>query len=107
QHASARRRACAPHTYNLRHAGTAPGINIAPGSDDDGWVVPPPIRLGDGSRVQLYKDGEALHAAYDALKSARHRICLESYIFADDPTGEAFAELLAKKATDGVAVYLI
>lgn len=107
QHASARRRACAPESYNLRHAGTAPGVNIAPGSDDDGWVVPPPVTLADSTRVQLYKDGEALHAAFDAIKYARHRVCLESYIFAGDPTGEAFAELLARKASEGVAVYLI
>jgi cardiolipin synthase len=106
-HASARRRACAPNTYNLRSAGTAPGINIAPGSDDDGWVVPPPVRLADGTHLQLYKDGEALHAAHDAIQNAKHRICLESYIFADDSTGQAFAELLARKAADGVRVYLI
>jgi cardiolipin synthase len=102
QHASARRRMNAGNK-----AGTAAGINIEPGSDDDGWIVPPPVRLSDGTRVQLYKDGEALHAAFDAIKGAKHRICLESYIFADDGTGNAFAELLAKKASEGVAVYLI
>src|SRR3954468_4752147 len=76
-----------------RHAaGTAPGINIRPGSDDDGWTVPPPVQLEDGTRVQLYKDGEALHAAYEAIKHARRRVCLQSYIFADDDTGHAFAE---------------
>jgi cardiolipin synthase len=107
QHAADRRRARVPHTYNLRHAGTSPGINIAPGSDDDGWVVPPPVTLADSTRVQLYKDGEALHAAFDAIKHAKHRVCLESYIFADDTTGNAFAELLAKKASEGVRVYLI
>src|SRR3954451_11437557 len=37
--------------------GTSSGVNIAPGSDDDGWVVPPPVPLSDGSVVQLYKDG--------------------------------------------------
>ena len=106
-HASARRRARVPHTYNLRDSGTAPGVNISPGCDDDGWIVPPPVTLSDGTRVQLYKDGEALHAAYDAIAAARHRICLQSYIFADDPTGQVFAELLARKASEGVQVYLI
>lgn len=96
-----------PCVYNLREAGTAPGVNIEPGSDDDGWIVPPPVKLADGSRVQLYKDGEALHAAHDAIARAKHRVCLESYIFADDDTGHAFAELLSKKAMEGVAVYLI
>ena len=87
--------------------GTSAGINIAPGSSDDGWVVPPPVMLADGTRLQLYKDGEALHAGYDAIKDARRRICLEVYIFRSDDTGRAFAELLAWKAKNGVAVYLI
>jgi cardiolipin synthase len=88
-------------------AGTSAGINIAPGSDDDGWIVPHPARLSDGTRVQLYKDGEALHAAFEAIKHARKRICLEAYIFAADDTGCAFGELLAEKAKQGVRVFVI
>lgn len=88
-------------------AGTSTGVNIEPGAQDDGWVVPDPVTLHDGTRVQLYKDGEALHAAYEAIKHARHRVCLEAYIFADDPTGNAFADLLCTKAQQGVKVYVI
>jgi cardiolipin synthase len=69
--------------------------------------VPPPVRLSDGTRVQLYKDGEALHAAYNAIGSAKRRICLEVYIFHDDDTGRAFAELLAAKAREGVKVHVL
>lgn len=87
--------------------GTSPGINIAPGSDDDGWIIPAPVRLDDGTVVQLYKDGEALHAAFEAIGRARNRICLEVYIFASDETGQAFAELLSRKAGEGVKVYVI
>jgi cardiolipin synthase len=87
--------------------GSSPGINIAPGSDDDGWLVPDPVRLDDGTTVQLYKDGEALHAAYAAIEQARHRICLEVYIFASDDTGRAFADLLCRKALEGVRVYVM
>jgi cardiolipin synthase len=65
------------------------------------------VHLEDGTRIQLYKDGEALHAAYQAIKDARQRICLEIYIFHDDETGRAFAELLTEKAREGVAVYVI
>jgi cardiolipin synthase len=90
-----------------REVGISAGINIAPGSDDDGWVVPPPVTLSDGTRVQLYKDGEALHAAYNAIKAAKHRVCLEVYIFASDDTGRAFADLLSAKAREGVRVFLI
>src|SRR5262245_62112844 len=75
-------------------AGTSSGVNISPGSDDDGWVVPPPVTLSDGSTVQLHKDGEALHAAAEAIEQAKARICVQSYIFADDATGHAYADLL-------------
>jgi len=95
---------CAPSQGDL---GTSTGLNISPGNDDDGWRVPPPVRLSDGTRIQLYKDGEALHAAYEAIKHAKKRICLEVYIFADDDTGRAFAELLCEKALQGVRVYCI
>jgi cardiolipin synthase len=88
-------------------AGTSTGINTTPGSNDDGWIVPSPVLLRDGTQVQLYKDGEALHAAYQAIKAARLRVCLEVYIFADDDTGNAFADLLCEKAREGVAVYVI
>jgi cardiolipin synthase len=87
--------------------GRAPGVNIAPGTDDDGWVVPPPVRLADGTHVQLYKDGQAWHAAFDAMRHARRRICLELYIFASDDTGRAVAELLCRKARDGVRVFVL
>jgi len=90
-----------------RAAGASPGVNIAPGSDDDGWVVPPPVQLSDGTTIQLFKDGEALHAAYEAIRRAKRRICLEVYIFASDDTGHAFADLLAAKARQGVRVFLI
>lgn len=90
-----------------RAAGTSPGINVSPGSDDDGWIVPPPVQLDDGTRVQLFKDGEALHAAYEAIKHARRRVCLQSYIYADDDTGHAFAELMIQKVAEGVPVFLI
>jgi cardiolipin synthase len=99
-----------PDRLTDRHqgeAGTSSGVNISPGSDDDGWIVPPPVHLSDGTKVQLYKDGEALHAAYRAIKAAKRRVCLESYIFHDDDTGRAFAELLSAKAREGVAVYVI
>ena len=54
-----------------RRRARSPGVNIAPGSDDDGWIVPPPVALADGTRVQLYKDGEALHAALRGDRAAR------------------------------------
>ena len=87
--------------------GTSSGVNIAPGSDDDGWRVPQPVTLADGTRLQLYKDGEALHAAYEAIKTAKRRVCLEVYIWGNDDTGHAFAELMCRKASEGVRCYVI
>lgn len=87
--------------------GTSTGVNLVPGSDDDGWKVPDPVALGDGTRVSLHKDGEALHAAYAAIESAKIRVCLEVYILANDDTGRAFAELLARKSLQGVRVYVL
>lgn len=88
-------------------AGTAVGLNLHPDSYDDGWAAPPPVRLSDGTLVRLFKDGEALLAAYDAIKAAKRRICLEVYIFASDETGRAFADLLCQKAREGLSVYVI
>jgi cardiolipin synthase A/B len=88
-------------------AGTSSGAHILPGSDDDGWIIPPPVQLSDGTTIQLYKDGEAWRAAFDFLKEACSRICLEVYIFASDDLGRAVAELLCDKARKGVNVYVI
>src|SRR5213075_3065974 len=92
---------------HLGEHGTSAGINTEPGSNDDGWEIPPPVYLEDGTRVQLYKDGEALHAGFDAIKSAKKRVCLEVYIFHSDDTGRAYADLMSAKAKEGVPVYLI
>src|SRR3954470_1413889 len=102
-----RKEAPLPGMHEQGELGTSTGLNIEPGSDDDGWLVPDPVELADGSVVQLYKDGEALHAAFEAIKAAQHRICLEMYSFASDARGRAFAELLCEKARAGLRVYLI
>jgi cardiolipin synthase len=83
------------------------GLNTCPGSDDDGWISPPRVHLSDGTELQLFKDGEALHAAYEAIKDATRLVCLEVYIFAGDSTGRAFADLLCAKAREGVRVFVI
>ena len=87
-------------------ADNADGLNIGPG-EEDGWVTPPPVTLADATQIYLYKDGEGLRAGLEAIKSAKRRICLEMYIIANDATGRAYADLLARRARDGVDVYLI
>ena len=76
-------------------------------ADDDGWISPPPVALSGGTSIKLYKDGEGLYAAFQAIAGAKRVIGLEVYIFADDETGQAFADLLCKKAKEGVRVFVI
>jgi cardiolipin synthase A/B len=83
------------------------GLNTSPGDGDDGYTPPPPVVLSNGTRIQLYKDGQALFAAFEAIKSARTRVCVEVYILRNDTTGRAFVDLLCTKAAEGLAVYLI
>ena len=102
-----RKRADTPATRPPDKAGFSTGVNLSAGCEDDGWTVPPPVTLRDGTRLQLQKDGEALHAAFKAIESAQRRVCVEMYIFGDDATGMAFARLLAEKARQGVHVFVI
>ena len=85
----------------------SPGVNIIPGPEDDGWPEPPPVRLADGTAVQLLKDGQALRVAYDAIAAARESVALEVYIFHCDRTGRAFADLLARRAREGLNVRVL
>ncbi|MCL5024053.1 MAG: phospholipase D-like domain-containing protein [Nitrospirae bacterium] len=61
-----------------------------------------------GNRVTLLVDGPATYAAmFKAIGDARDHINLEAYIFEDDETGRALADLLLKKQAEGVQVNLI
>jgi cardiolipin synthase A/B len=58
--------------------------------------------------VELLLDGPQTHdAMLEAIASAEHHVHLETYIFADDEVGTEFAEALAAKAREGVAVRVI
>jgi cardiolipin synthase len=96
-----------PKPCRLGEAGTARGSSIEVGSEDGGWVTPPPVQLTDGNVVRLYKDGQGLSAAFESIQQAKRQICLEFYIFHSDETGRAFAELLCEKARQGLDVFLI
>jgi cardiolipin synthase len=55
----------------------------------------------------LWKGDESFTTIIDALMRARRMICLQFYIFRNDETGSAVAEALKKKATEGIAVYVL
>ena len=58
--------------------------------------------------VRLLLDGPETHAAMlEAIAAAQHHVHLETYIIADDEIGRRFADALASKARQGVAVRLI
>ena len=62
----------------------------------------------NNSSVEFYFTGrEALDAMYRCMEGAKSHIHLQSYIFADDSTGEKFASLLMQKAREGVEVWVI
>ena len=64
--------------------------------------------LVGGNRLTLLQDGPATYAAMrEAIAAATDHVNLQTYIFEDDEIGRQFAQLLAERAADGVAVNLI
>ncbi len=61
-----------------------------------------------GNKATLLIDGPATYAAMSkAIQNAKDYINLETFIFSADETGMRFADLLARKAAEGVQVNLI
>lgn len=61
-----------------------------------------------GNRLTLFTDGdEAFEAAYDAIRSARERVWLETYIFEPDVVGNTARDALVDAARRGCSVILL
>ena len=61
-----------------------------------------------GNQVGLLIDGpESYHAMQEAIAQAREWVHFENYIIRSDPVGWRFAELLARRARDGVRVRVL
>src|SRR3954465_5798844 len=56
-----------PRKSRPGEAGTARGQCIRLGSVDAGWIMPPPVTVGDGTQVQLFKVGHGLTASLEAI----------------------------------------
>jgi cardiolipin synthase A/B len=64
--------------------------------------------LTAGNKVDVLVDGPQTYAAIErAMQAARHHIHVETFIFGDDEIGRKFAELLARKHDEGVAVRVL
>lgn len=61
-----------------------------------------------GNRVTLLEDGPATYASmFAAIRAARDRILVESYIFEDGDIGLQFADLLVERQAAGVQVRIM
>ena len=62
----------------------------------------------DGNEVTLvWKDRESFQGIFEAVREAKELICLQFYIFRNDETGRELADILKRKASEGVTVCLI
>ena len=65
-------------------------------------------RFINGNRVLLlYSGPETFETIFRHLEGASEIICLEFYIYRNDETGVKLAEILKKKASEGVDVYVL
>jgi cardiolipin synthase len=65
------------------------------------------VSVGD-NRLQLYDYGRELYdAMLEAIDSAQESVFIESFIWKGDEVGKEFRDHLAKKAVQGVPVYVI
>src|SRR5579859_1486512 len=61
-----------------------------------------------GSHLKLYSYGQDLYdAMLEAIDSAKEVIFLETFIWKSDAVGQEFKDRLARKAAEGVEVYVI
>ncbi|HIJ88622.1 MAG TPA: cardiolipin synthase [Desulfuromonadales bacterium] len=88
------KRSVAPTDILERHSAVVESVTESP--------------LTKGNKVALLADGKATYAAmFKAIKNAKDHINVESYIFEDDETGRAFADLLLQKQREGIHVHII
>ena len=64
--------------------------------------------LTTGNHLEILIDGEkTFNAILKAIKSAKHHIHLEYYIFSDDKIGNQLKNLLIEKSKEGIEIRII
>lgn len=79
-----------------------------PASPAVGQLAPPASPLTQGNDARILVDGPATHQAmHVAIGQARDHVNLQSYILDASEVGERLAQLLKKKAAQGVKVHVL
>ena len=66
------------------------------------------LPLQSGNEITMLRTGEDAYAAMlDAIDTAEHCVCLETYIFMADAVGERFIDALVRAARRGVTIRVI
>lgn len=66
------------------------------------------VTFTEGNRVSLlWKGDELFNKIFESVNTAKSLICLEFYIFRNDETGIELAEILKKKASEGIRVCVL
>lgn len=61
-----------------------------------------------GNSLQLVESGkQTFELLFDRIRTAKKSICIETYLWHDDPIGRQAADLLAKRAREGVSVKIL
>ncbi len=62
----------------------------------------------EDNELELFTDGSALFKnLFEAINNARNYVHIESYIIRDDALGNLFKDLLIKKASEGVKIFVL
>ncbi len=68
----------------------------------------PPLERGCDAGTSFFTEGDDLYSdMLGSIESAQRSVCLESYIFSDDEIGRRFADVLARKASQGARVRVL
>src|SRR3712207_3719618 len=80
-----------------------------PPSEGFPWVDQPEVELESGeTRLKLYPYGVRLYEAMlEEIEGAERNIFVGTFIWRGDEVGRRFVEALARKASEGVEVYVI